>query len=104
VEVEWHAVTYKTLIIYASLVAAIVTAGTFIVFPSTYAALTRKISGAITSGDGGDAPALQTQAKFVNLDGRVQVKKVNSVQWVDADYRTALDKGDLVQTGARDLC
>jgi hypothetical protein len=35
----------------------------------------------------------------VNLDGRVQVKKVNSVQWVDADYRTALDKGDLVQTG-----
>jgi len=99
VEVEWHAVTYKTLIVYASLVAAIVTAGTFIVFPSTYAALTRKISGAITSGDGGDTPASQTQAKFVNLDGRVQVKKVNSVQWVDADYRTALDKGDLVQTG-----
>jgi hypothetical protein len=99
VEVEWHAVTYKTLIVYASLVAAIVTAGTFIVFPSTYAALTRKISGAITSGDGGDAPASQTQAKFVNLDGRVQVKNVNSVQWVEADYRIALDKGDLVQTG-----
>ena len=39
------------------------------------------------------------QAKFVNLDGRVQVKKVNSVQWVTADYRMALDKGDLIQTG-----
>jgi hypothetical protein len=99
VEVQWHAVTYKTLMVYGLLVAAIVVAGMFMVFPSTYAALTRKISGAITSSDSGDAPALQTQAKFVNLDGRVQVKKVNSVQWVEADYRTALDKGDLVQTG-----
>jgi len=37
--------------------------------------------------------------KFVNLDGKVQVKKVNSVQWVDADFHTVLDKGDLIQTG-----
>jgi hypothetical protein len=36
----------------------------------------------------------------VNLDGRVQIKKVNSVQWVDADYRTTLDRGDLIQTAA----
>src|SRR5258705_11895203 len=48
---------------------------------------------------GGGGAASQAEAKFVNLEGRVQVKKVNSVQWVDADYRTALDKGDLVQTG-----
>jgi len=99
VEVQWHAVTYKTVILYAVLIAAIILAAMFIVFPSTYTALTHKISTAIASSDGGDAPASQTQAKFVNLDGRVQVKKVNSVQWVDADYRTALDKGDLVQTG-----
>jgi FecR protein len=72
----------------------------FIVFPSLYSAVTRKISTAIESNDGENAPASQTQAKFVNLDGRVQVKKVNSVQWVEADYRMALDKGDLVQTGA----
>jgi hypothetical protein len=51
-------------------------------------------------------PEMETQAadlkhaKFVNLDGKVQVKKVNSVQWVEADYRTSLDKGDLVQTGS----
>lgn len=99
VEVQWHAVTYKTVIIYGLLLAAIVLAGMFIVFPSTYLAVTRRISTAIASSDNGDAPASQIQAKFVNLDGRVQVKKVNSVQWVDADYRMALDKGDLVQTG-----
>ncbi len=99
VEVQWHPVTYETVIIYGLLLAAIILAGIFILFPSLYSAVTRKISTAITSNDGENASVTQTQAKFVNLDGRVQVKKVNSVQWVDADYRTALDKGDLVQTG-----
>jgi hypothetical protein len=100
VEVQWHAVTYKTVIVYALLLAAIILAGTFILFPSLYSAITRKISTAIANNDGENASVTQNQAKFMNLDGRVQVKKVNSVQWVDADYRTALDKGDLVQTGA----
>ena len=100
VEVQWHAVTYKTVIVYALLIAAIILAGMFILFPSLYSAVTRKISTAIESNDTENATGSQTQAKFVNLDGRVQVKKVNSVQWVEADYRTALDKGDLVQTGA----
>src|SRR5712671_691829 len=99
VEVQWHAVTYKTLIVYGLLVAAIILAGMFILFPSLYSAVTRRISTAIASNDGESAVNAQTQAKFVNLDGKVQVKKVNSVQWVDADYRTALDRGDLVQTG-----
>jgi len=99
VEVEWHAVTYKTVIIYGLLAAAIVLAGMFIVFPKVYTAVTGKISTVMTSPDGENAPSSLTQAKFVNLDGKVQVKKVNSVQWVDADYRTTLDKGDLVQTG-----
>jgi len=99
VEVQWHAVTYKTLILYGLLVAVIILAGMFILFPSLYSAVTRRISTAIASNDGENAVNAQTQAKFVNLDGKVQVKKVNSVQWVDADYRTALDRGDLVQTG-----
>src|SRR5882762_9467504 len=98
VEVEWHAVTYKTVIIYGLLLGAIILAGMFIAFPSLYSAVTRKLS-TIASNEGENASVTQTQAKFVNLDGRVQVKKVSSVQWVDADYRTALDKGDLVQTG-----
>lgn len=100
VEVEWHAVTYKTVMVYGLLLALIILAGMFILFPSLYSAVTRKISTAITSNDGESAGTSQTQAKFVNLDGKVQVKKVSSVQWVDADYRTSLDKGDLVQTGS----
>ena len=45
-------------------------------------------------------PFRRRKAKFVNLDGKVQVKKVNSVQWVDANFRTTLDKGDQIQTSA----
>src|SRR6202162_3815052 len=100
VEVEWHAVTYKTLIIYGLLIAAIVLAGMFIVFPSMYSAVTRKISTAIESNDSDNATAATTQAKFVNLDGRVQVKKVNSVQWAEADYSTALEQGGRGRAGA----
>lgn len=40
------------------------------------------------------------QATFVNLDGRVQIKKVNSARWVEADYHTMIEKGDTVRTGS----
>jgi FecR protein len=99
VEVYWTAVTYKTVIIYGLVIVGIILAGTYIVFPSSYGSIFNRISDAVTSSDGEGVAVSQTQAKFVNLDGKVQVKKVNSVQWVEADYRTALDKGDLVQTG-----
>jgi hypothetical protein len=99
VEVYWTAVTYKTVIIYGLVILGIILAGTYIVFPNSYGSVFNRISGAVANNEGDAAPISQTQAKFVNLDGKVQVKKVNSVQWVEADYRTALDKGDLVQTG-----
>ena len=59
-----------------------------------------RVSHALGGGTDVGAELTTKQAKFVNLDGRVQVKKVNSVQWVTADYRMALDKGDLIQTRA----
>src|SRR5260370_41541010 len=98
VEVQWHAVTYKTVIVYGLLVALIVLAGMFIVFSGMYSAVTRKISTAMGSSDGESAASFQTQAEFGNLDGKVQVKKVKLVQWGGAAYRAATDKGDMVQT------
>lgn len=100
VEVYWHAVTYKTVVIYALIAVALLLAGSYVVAPDWYAGGLRKLTSAITPADSESAPLLQTQAKFVNLDGKVQVKKVNSVQWAEADYRTALDKGDLIQTAS----
>ena len=100
VEVTWHAVTYKTVIVYCVLITAIVLAVVYIIFPNSFSNVINRVSAAVTSNDAEPGSVSQTQAKFVNLDGRVQVKKVNSVRWVEADYRIGLDKGDLVQTGS----
>ncbi|MGC2670368.1 MAG: hypothetical protein WA299_00765 [Candidatus Acidiferrum sp.] len=99
VEVYWHTVTYKTVAVYVVLLTAIILAAVYLIDPNIYSAAIDKFSRTI--GSDGDAPPIsQTQAKFVNLDGKVQVKKVNSVQWVDADFHTTLDKGDQIQTSA----
>jgi len=100
VEVYWHTVTYKTVAVYVVLLAAIIFAAVYLIDPNLYTAAYDKFSKSIGSGDSDAIPISQTQAKFVNLDGKVQVKKVNSVQWVDADFHTSLDKGDQIQTSA----
>lgn len=100
VEVYWHAVTYKTVAIYLLLLFVIIIAGMYVAMPDWTTIATTRINKALGSTDTEALTITQTQAKFVNLDGRVQVKKVNSVTWVEADYHTALDKGDLVQTGS----
>jgi hypothetical protein len=99
VEVYWQAVTYKTVIIYGSLLIAIVGGILLVISPDWTSWVLKKVNNAVSSADAENLAIAQTQAKFVNLDGKVQVKKVNSVQWQDADYKTTLDKGDLVQTG-----
>ena len=98
VEVYWKAVTYKTVILYILLAVAIIGGGVYLAKPGLYDWVINKISDKVGPEVEGSSPE-QKRAKFVNLDGKVQVKKVNSVQWVDADYRTTLDKGDQIKTG-----
>jgi len=99
VEVYWHTVKYRTVALYVSVLAAIFLASTYLIFPETSASLIKKVTDAITPADNGVAKITARQARFVNLDGKVQVKKANSVTWSTADYQITLDKGDLVQTG-----
>jgi FecR protein len=99
VEVYWHTVTYKTVALYVIVITAIVLSATYLVFPEASASLARHISETISPHEAGVATISARQARFVNLDGKVQVKKVNSVTWASADYQLTLDKGDLVQTG-----
>src|SRR5713101_7401563 len=100
VEVYWKAVTYKTVIAYVLLAAAILCGGVLLAKPDLYSAAVAKLNSKLSNVTPEPVETDQNHAKFVNLDGKVQVKKVNSVQWVEADYRTSLDKGDLVQTGS----
>jgi hypothetical protein len=103
VEVYWHAVSYKTVALFVLLLIVLVFAGIYFAFPNAYAYIASKLASAVTTADADPMSAGQSKIKFVNLDGKVQVKKVNSVQWVDADYHTVLDKGDLIQTGSDGL-
>jgi hypothetical protein len=98
VEVYWHTVTYKTVLLYIFLVLTILLTLTYLVFPKASGSVLSRISDAISPHDSGVATINARQARFVNLDGKVQVKKVNSVQWTTADYQLTLDKGDLIQT------
>ncbi len=98
-EVYWKAVTYKTVIGYVLLALAIISAGLYLAKPDWYQAMLMKLDKAVSDPEIDPQAADQRHAKFVNLDGKVQVKKVNSVQWVEADFRTTLDKGDQIKTG-----
>ena len=100
VEVYWHTVTYKTVILYGLLILGIFISLTYFVFPQATSAIAKKLSESMTPKDTGVATINARQARFVNLDGKVQVKKVNSVTWENADYQMTLDKGDLIQTGS----
>lgn len=100
VEVYWHTVTYKTVAVYVLLLAAIGLSAVYIAMPDWSTKIIDTLTRKIGNPQPGGVDADKHGAKFVNLDGKVQVKKVNSVQWVDADYRTTLDKGDLVQTAS----
>jgi FecR-like protein len=99
VEVYWHTVRYRTVALYAVVIAAIVFSATYLVFPETSSKLLERLADKIAPRDTGVATISARQARFVNLDGKVQIKKNNSVQWVNADYQLTLDKGDTIQTG-----
>ena len=99
VEVYWKAVTYKTVIGYSLLAIAIIGGGVYLAKPDLYPRTIQWIDGRVSGPETDEVSADQKRAKFVNLDGKVEVKKFNSVQWVDADYRTTLDKGDQIKTG-----
>jgi hypothetical protein len=99
VEIQWTTVTYRTVGIYLFLIVAVLLALSYLVYPEAYAVVIARIGKVLGASANPTAQLAANQAKFVNLDGKVQVKKVNSVQWITADYRMALDKGDLIQTG-----
>ncbi|MGB8653408.1 MAG: hypothetical protein WCD23_02720 [Candidatus Acidiferrales bacterium] len=98
VEVYWHTVQYRTVALYVIVLSVILLTVIYLIFPAASARLVQKISTSLGPSDNAAANISIRQARFVNLDGHVQVKKVNSVQWVNADYQITLDKGDLIQT------
>ena len=100
VEVYWHTVKYRSVILYSVVIVAIILASTYLVFPNMSKAVLHKLSDAFPQPTDNVSAVDARQARFVNLDGKVEVKKADSVQWVNADYQITLDKGDLIRTGS----
>jgi len=100
VEVYWTTITYKTVAMYLVLAFVIVMATLYLVYPDWYATSLRRLSNALAGSQTTVSQITGNQARLVNLDGKVRVKKVNSVDWVSAERGMALDKGDLIETGS----
>src|SRR6266480_163887 len=94
VEVYWRAVTYKTVVGYSCLGVAILFGGFYLAKPDWYSFVYKKFTNAVNNAVSNSDPELagtdQKKAKFVNLDGKVEVKKVDSVKWADADFNFAV--------------
>jgi hypothetical protein len=99
-ETEYRTISYRSVVILVVLVVAGVGVGISVfLYPEQ---IKRAIAKLLESTGGtAVAPALeQRQARFVNIDGTVRVKKANGVQWVAASPNLALEKGDVVQTSS----
>ena len=98
IEVYWTTISYRTVIVYALLVVVIICAGVYVARPDWLNRTMDRVSHSLGAAPS-SAALSQNQARFVNLDGKVEIKRANSVTWENADYRTTLDRGDLIRTG-----
>lgn len=103
VEVYWHQVTYRSVMLFILAFLVIVFAAGYLAFPDSMTSLMHRVSAALQAKVTTATSTGVKGARFVNLEGKVQVKRVNSVQWTSADYQMTLEKGDLIQTGADGL-
>src|SRR5260370_28974358 len=80
VEVYWTAITYKTVILYVLLALVIISAGIYLAKPDLPSIIIKKFSKAVSDPENDSSGGDQKHAKFVNLDGKVQVKKTKPEQ------------------------
>jgi hypothetical protein len=108
--ISWMTITYRSVALVLIALALIVGAVAYAVSPSGpfaqatnwYVARTLQAVGLNWDGQHA-APVGSQQAHFTALDGSVRVKKVNSNNWVSADFSLPLDKGDVVQTSSEGI-
>jgi hypothetical protein len=111
-QISWTTITYRSVLLWILTLLAIIAFGLYVVFPEPSKKAVNSVTSLITkllektglysagAGKGQDGPQ---QANFTNIDGTVRVKKINSNTWINADYSTPLEKGDVVQTSSEGM-
>ncbi len=112
-QVKWTAISYKSVAIVLAGIFAAVLGVLYVMFPEQSRAAADKAGSFFSSlaermglgGSGGDSGPVggEQQANFTQIDGTVRVKKTNRGDWVAADYKLPLEKGDVVQTDAEGI-
>lgn len=96
----WTTVTYRSVALIGIALVIIAIAAWALFWRDSFNSVMAQL---LSSGEEGTKVEEAAQARFINLDGSVRVKKRDSVQWTSADYSTPLDAGDTVQTGANGI-
>ena len=79
IEVYWTTITYRTVALYVLLVIVILCAGVYVARPDWLARTIDGVSHSLGAAPGNASALAQNQARFVNLDGKVEIKRANSV-------------------------
>ncbi|HEY4839292.1 MAG TPA: hypothetical protein VIH72_11835 [Candidatus Acidoferrales bacterium] len=103
VEVYWTAVTYKTVMIYCVLALALAIGVIYLMNPAWVDKVIGRVEQKFAGSEADAGPLTPGQVRFVSSNGSVQVKKMNSVTWTNAEPGNTLDKGDLIRTGGDGL-
>jgi hypothetical protein len=104
-QVSWTTVTYRSVLLAIVVILALIGFVLYLLFPQPMRELATKVTDALSGAQraGVTTKAGQQSASFTMIDGTVRVKKANSNTWVNADYTTQLEKGDVVQTSSQGI-
>ena len=104
--IGWTTVTYRSVLLLILAVVVLFTFVTYLIFPEP----TKKAGNKVWDFTLGKLANVQPRpttgnqmANFTLIDGTVKVKKANSNTWINADYQTPLEKGDVIQTSSEGL-
>lgn len=88
--IDWFTISYRSIYAVAALFLVLVAGGYYVFFY-------RPAPPAPTTAPTEERASL---ARFTAIEGGVKVKAVGSFEWVSADTKMILHKGDLVRTGS----
>jgi len=97
-QVYWTTVTYRSVFLMIFAAVGLLLVGWYFVHRASFEAVLNKLSESVGTSSAGPPPVVSNQARFVQLDGRVEVRKVGSSDWRPADHQMTLDKGDVIRT------